>query len=104
VIERTHTKKGDQKIVEVMDTIGIDLNDKNVLLVDSEIYTGDTMQAVTEFLRKKYPRIRMKTMVIFKSVMARFDVDYFAYKIKGYKVMPWVYRKEYMLAYHPPEK
>lgn len=99
-ITSAQDEKGGRKIIIGENTIG-DLTGKKVLLVDNELYTGQTMKEAMKFLdMHKHPE-EIKTLVIFKlSAPTVYNPDYCAYLIKRKIIIPWSYKEEFEKIYY----
>ncbi len=74
------------------------ISGKKVLLVDSLVYTGDTMDRVKAFLQRKGPS-QIKTAVVIKREGAAFEPDFHALYVSDREMMPWAFTEEYKKRY-----
>lgn len=63
--------------------------DTKVLLVDGEMYTGQTMETVVNFLRTDSGVREVKSMVLFKRDQTVYAPDFFAFPVSDVLAMPW---------------
>lgn len=74
------------------------ISGKKVLLVDSLVYTGDTLDKVKAFLQRKGPS-QIKTAVVIKREGAAFEPDFHALDVSDREMMPWAFTEEYKKRY-----
>lgn len=74
------------------------IENKKVLLVDSLVYTGDTMKEVKTLLESKDP-IEIKTAVIFKLKGTAHPTDFYVKEVTSRELMPWAFTEEYKARY-----
>lgn len=68
----------------------IDLNGKNVLLVDEISDTGNTMQVLAGMIREKYAVAQLKTLaLVVNKVRCQFWPDYHGIEDDRWIVFPW---------------
>lgn len=77
-----------------------DVTGKRVLLVDNHVFTGANMELAKGYIAK-YDPADLKTLVFFKSNLARFQPDFIAdeFDVGLRMLMPWSYTKKYRTAY-----
>lgn len=72
----------------ILSTLTEAVEGKRVLLVDDLVDQGDTMDTVSDFLRKQSPAI-LKTAVLFKKPWTKTEPDYFLEVVDKWIVFPW---------------
>lgn len=73
-----------QPLISLIGPVG-----KRVLLVDDLVDTAKTMTKLSNYLKKTYPDIILKTAVIFKDIQSKFIPDYFVADKKEWIIFPY---------------
>ena len=77
--------------VQIIDNIPEDLRGRKLLLIDSEVYTGLTIETALEVLRSNCVPTELKTASVFVMKESHFWPDFFFEIIPRKRFMPWVY-------------
>ena len=91
--------KGRMKVLIKSNIHDIDLRGKKILLVDSEIYTGLTIENAVQFLRSNHSPSEIKTAALLVMKESHFWPDFFFDTIQKKRFMPWVYSKVWKESY-----
>lgn len=100
-LERKFVSKDVSTVVEIVDTVSPHIiKDRKVLLIDSEVNSGQTMKTAKEFILKEKSASIVRTMALGRSITSTFRPNYVAFDYAERPYWPWEYTKEIKLVRH----